>query len=223
MGATYSGCPLNFKEVYILKGKFVVLSAFLSVLLLFSSFSVKANDVVFPAFPEPVEGQSSTHYLIFRDNETGSYFLVKPLVPGLGEYDRNVEVNYYPSELAYQIYFNTPTIIYTWREGERVWETYREIAIWGNFNLPKGKVQNGTIEFLYYSFDLYYSEYYESGSLFFQKAPIKANFLTQMKQVEMGATLTTLVSLVPLLMALVASFLAFRKALAWLLKVLRKA
>ena len=203
-----------------MKRKFVVLSAFLSVLLLFSSFSVKANDVVFPAFPEPVEGQSSTHYLIFRDNETGSYFLAKPLDPGLGEYDHNVTVNYYSNELVYQIYFNTPTIIYTWEEGERVWETYREIATWGKFNLPKGKFENGTIEFLYSSFDLYY---YESGSLFFQKAPIKANFLTQMKQVEMGATLITLVSLVPLLMALVISFLAFRKALAWLLKVLRKA
>ena len=69
-----------------MKIKVCILSVFLSVFLFLSNFSVKANNVVFPAFPEPVEGMSSTHYLIFRDNETGSYFLAKPLDTGLNNY-----------------------------------------------------------------------------------------------------------------------------------------
>jgi hypothetical protein len=181
---------------------------------------VKANNVVFPAFPEPVEGMSSTHYLIYRDNETGSYFLIKPLDPGIDDYgDRKVRLTDY-----YKMEFSTPAIIYTWRKGEGTWETYREIAAFKDyFPLDKYKVENGTIEFLYSSFNLHYGKYYNEGELFFQRAPIKANFLTQMKAVKMGAIMTTLASLIPLLTVLVISFLAFRKTWAWLLKVLCKA
>lgn len=192
-----------------MKIKLCILSAFLSVLLLFSNLSVKANEVVFPSFPEPVEGMSSTHYLILRDNEYGNYFLFKPLDP--------TEVYITKHELDDQVHFNAPAIIYTWHEGEGSWETYREITSWGKFNFNRYKYQEGTIEFLYSSFDVYRVG---GGNLFFQKAPIKANFLTLMREVEMGATLITLVSLIPLLLGLVVSFLAFRKAWSWLSRVL---
>ena len=200
-----------------MKRKFVVLSAFLSVLLLFSSFSVKAleNDVVFPAFPEPVDGISTTHYLILRDNNTSNYFLFKPLNPSKVVMTRDSP--------DLRIYFDTPVMMYAWSQEENNWNIYKEIPVRGEFKFYVGKYINGIVEFLYSSFDFYYDEFWNEGELFFPHAPIKANFLTQMKQVEMGATLTTLVSLVPLLMVLVISFLAFRKALAWLLKVLHKA
>ena len=198
-----------------MKRKFVVLSAFLSVLLLFSSFLVKANDVVFPAFPEPVDGISTTHYLILRDNDTSNYFLFKPLDPS--------KVVMTMAYNDYRIYFGTPVMMYTWSQEENNWNIYKERPEWGEFKFHTQKYADGIVEFLYSSFDFYWDETWREGEVFFQRAPIKANFLTQMKQVEMGATLTILVSLVPLLMALVVSFLAFRKALAWLLKVLRKA
>lgn len=191
------------------------MSAFLSVFLLFSSFPVKANEVTFPSFPLPVEGISSTHYLIFRDNEYSNYFLVMPLDPAKVEITKH--------ELDLQIYCDTPSIIYTWNEGESSWETYREINTWGKFNFGLYKYENGIIEFLYSSFDLYYNKYYNEGSLFFQKAPIKATFLHQMRGVKMGAVMTTLVGLIPLLIVLLISLMGFRKAWAWLSKVLRKA
>jgi len=183
-----------------------ILSAFLSVLLLFSSFSVKANDVVFPAFPLPVEGESSTHYIIISQPSLNRYKLFKPLDPN------NIFISQSGSDNI--LNFGGPALCYLWSEGESTWNYY---------NL----VDDGVINTLYSGQDIVlYSSFsllYEDGTIFFQRAPIKANFLTQMKEVEMGATLTTLVSLVPLLMALVISFLAFRKALAWLLKVLHKA
>jgi len=189
-----------------LKRKFVVLSAFLSVLLLFSSFSVKANDVVFPAFPLPVEGQSSTHYIIVFQPSYNKYKLYKPLDPN----------NIFISRMSDRdiLNFGGPTLCYEWKEGETTWNYYNSVD-----DGVISELYHGERIVLYSSFSLLY----EDGTIFFQRAPIKANFLTQMKEVEMGATLTTLVSLVPLLMALVVSFLAFRKTLAWLLKVLRKA
>lgn len=207
--------PLNVKEVYNLKIKVCILSVFLSVLLLFSNLSVKANDVVFPSFPLPVEGMSSTHYLIFRDNEYSNYFLVMPLDPAKVEITKH--------ELDLQIYCDTPSIIYTWHEGESSWEIYREINTWGKFNFGFYKYENGIIEFLYSSFDLYYNKNYNEGNIFFQKAPIKATFLHQMRGVKMGAVMTTLVGLIPLLIVLLISLMGFRKAWAWLLRVLRTA
>ena len=189
-----------------MKRKFVVLSAFLSVLLLFSSFSVKANDVVFPAFPLPVEDQSSTHYIIISQPRYNKYKLYKPLDPN------NIFISRMPDSDI--LNFGGPALCYEWREGESTWKQY-------------SSVDDGTISPLYHGKDIVlYSSFsllYEDGTIFFPRAPIKESFLTQMRKVEMGATLTTLVSLVPLLMVLVVSFLAFRKTLAWLLKVLRKA
>ena len=191
-----------------MKRKFVVLSAFLSVLLLFSSFSVKANDVVFPAFPLPVEGKSSTHYLIFYSYAYDKYYMLKPKNPVSAFVERDSPVDI--------IHFEDYCIGYRWKVGDSSWKKHTEDETCTYTVYHDG---HGRIDLLYSSIDLIY----EDGTIFFQRAPIKESFLAQMRKVEMGATLTTLVSLVPLLMALVVSFLAFRKTLAWLLKVLRKA
>ena len=190
-----------------MKIRLCIMSVFLSVLLFFTSFTVKANDVVFPAFPEPVEGKSSTHYLISFDSGTGTYYLLKPLDP------QRVEV--YRRSNGIEFRFATPAINYYWEAGEggSSWIKGSELN-----HLTNLRIDN-TTEFLYSSFDLFYS----NGELFFQKAPIKANFLTQMREVEMGATMTTVVSLIPLSMALLVCLIGFRKTWAWLSKVLRKA
>ena len=191
-----------------MKRKFVILSAFLSVLLLFSSFSVKANDVVFPAFPLPVEGKSSTHYLIFYSYANNKYYMLKPKDPVSIFVERDSPIDV--------IYFEDYLIGYEWKVGNSSWKKYIENE---TSTLAVYHDGPGRIDLLYSSFSLLY----EDGTIFFQRAPIKESFLAQMRKVEMGATLTTLVSLVPLLMVLVVSFLAFRKALVWLLKVLHKA
>lgn len=183
------------------------MSAFLSVLLLFSNLSVKANEVVFPAFPEPVEGKSSTHYLISFNSETGTYYLLKPLNP------QNVYVSKQGSDIYFR--FATSAISYYWKAGEGGSSWIKESEL--NY-LTDLRIDN-TREFLYSSFDVFYSD----GSLFFQKAPIKASFLTQMRAVEMGATMKTVVYLIPLLIPLLVCLIGFRKAWAWLLKVLRTA
>ena len=197
-----------------MKRKFVVLSVFLSVLLLFSSFSVKASDFSFPAFPEPVEGKSSTHYLISFDSEDGSYYLIKPLEP------QNMYVTNESDKLILN-FVGCPAIVYVWKAGKGSdrWDKMLEMGGPTSRRLIVNGYNEGIYEFLYSSFDLYYSD----DTLFFQRAPIRESFLAQMKKIQMGAILTTLVSLVPLLTVLVISFLAFRKALAWFLKVLRKA
>ena len=191
-----------------MKIKIIILSAFLSVFLfLSSSFSVKANNVTsFPAFPLPVDGLSSTHYIIVFRPSYNKYKLYKPLDPN----------NIFISRMSDRdiLNFGGPALCYEWKEGESTWNYYNLVD-----DGVISELYHGERIVLYSSFSLLY----EDGTIFFQRAPIKANFLTQMKEVEMGATLTTLVSLVPLLMALVISFLAFRKALAWLLKVLHKA
>jgi len=180
------------------------MSVFLSLFLLFSNFTVKANEIVFPAFPEPVEGQSSTHYVIFYDIEDNKYKLYMPL-----------EINnIYVERTSTNIYIHYPSsvIYYEWEEGMGSWE-----CIWPYNSLTDIVFDDEQI--LYSSFDLKY----ENGDIFFQRAPIKANFLTQMREVEMGATMTTVVSLIPLLTLLLVSLMGFRKAWAWLSKVLRKA
>ena len=190
--------------------KILIIIPFLSVLLLFSSFSVKANDFAFPAFPEPVEGKSSTHYLISFDSETGSYFLIKPRNP------QAMYVTIDGNELFFK--FSEPAISYSWTgEGDTSWVKVSEYNYLTDLRIHG--YNEGTEEFLYSSFDLFNSD----GELFFQRAPIRESFLAQMKKVEMGAMMKTVVYLIPLLIVLLVSFLAFRKALAWLLKVLRKA
>jgi hypothetical protein len=191
--------------VYSLKRRLVVLSAFLSVLLLFSTFSVKANEIDFPAFPEPVEGKSSTHYLISFSPGTGLYYLLKPLD------SQCVSVAYEGSKKVFR--FSGPAITYYWEGGESGWVKS------GEHNHKYGLVMSDDRIFLYSSFDLFYSD----GELFFQRAPIKVSFLAQMKKIQMGATMKTVVYLIPLLMVLLASLIAFRKAWQWLSKVLRKA
>ena len=195
--------------------KILITIPILSVLLLFSNFSVKANDVVFPAFPEPVDGISTTHYLILRDNDTSNYFLFKPLDP--------LKVTMTMAYNDYRIYFDTPVMMYTWSQEENNWNIYKERPEWGEFKFYTGKYVNGTVEFLYSSFDFYWDETWSKGELFFQKAPIKANFLTQMKQVEMGAVMETVAKMVPVVMIAVAGFLGFRKAFNLLLKVFHQA
>lgn len=191
------------------------MSVFLSVFLLFSSFPVKANEVTFPSFPLPVDGISSTHYLILRDNETSNYFLFMPLDP--------LKVEMTKADYDYRILLDTPTMIYTWNQEEKNWNIYKKITTWGEFKFSMQKYENGIVEFLYSSFDLYYSKYFNQGALFFRKAPIKANFLLQMREIQMGAVMKTMVYLIPLLIVLLVSLIAFRKAWAWLLKVLRTA
>jgi hypothetical protein len=181
------------------------MSAFLSVLLLFSTFSVKANEIVFPAFPEPVEGKSSTHYLISYNSNTNTYYLLKPLDP------QKVNVVEQGDKLVFR--FLGPAIGYYWKVGEGSWVKSNEL------NYLTDLVMSDTEVFLYSSFDVFYSD----DTLFFQRAPIKASFLAQMKKVQMGATMKTVVYLIPLLMVLLISLIAFRKAWAWLLKVLKTA
>ena len=188
-----------------MKRRLVVLSAFLSVLLLFSTFSVKANEVVFPAFPEPVEGKSSTHYLISYNSNTNTYYLLKPLDP------QKVNVVDQGDKLVFR--FSAPAIGYYWKVGEGSWVKSNEL------NYLTDLVMSDTEVFLYSSFDVFYSD----DTLFFQRAPIKASFLAQMKKIQMGATMKTVVYLIPLLMVLLISLIAFRKAWAWLLKVLKTA
>lgn len=188
------------------------MSVFLTLFLFFSSFTVKANEIVFPSFPSPVEDMTSTHYLIFVEHENDTYYLFKPLDPS----DVDVTI---PSIDYYYINFNGPAIIYKWKEGETSWQTYKEITSYGVFSFDRYKYFGDDSEFLYSSFDLYF----KNSDIFFQRAPIKANFLDQMREVKMGAMMETVVYLIPLLIALLVSLIAFRKAWAWLLKVLRTA
>lgn len=185
------------------------MSAFLSILLLFSSFPVKANEVnevTFPSFPLPVEGYSSTHYIIYYDVTYDKYILIKPL-------DHNSIIVEKRSDSDI-LKFLGPYISYQWAEGDNSWEWYSS----GTGGSQRTLYHDNVI-MLYSSLDLYY----EDGSIFFQQAPIKETFLGQMKKIQMGATMTTVVSLIPLLIALLVSLIAFRKAWAWLLKVLRTA
>ena len=190
-----------------MKRKFVVLSAFLSVLLLFSSFSVKASTITLPPWPDIVEDFSSTHYLIVYNSQTKRYKLIMPKDPIDNEYI----VNYMERGV---INFQSGAMMYTYKEGESNWSTGSKILPRENIGL----ITDDNEYIVASSFDIYN----EDGTIFFHKAPIKVSLSQQMRKVEMGAILTTLVSLVPLLMALVTSFLAFRKAWKWLSMVLRK-
>lgn len=193
--------------------KILIIIPFLSVLLLFSNLSVKANEVVFPAFPEPVEGRSSTHYLITFNSVTGNYVLYKPLNP------QTMYVTVQGNDLI--LNFGGPTISYIWKAGEggNSWITQsRELGISTRRVIISG-YNEGTVEFLYSSFDLYYSD----GSIFFQRAPIKVSFSTQMKRIQMGAVLETVAKMVPVVMIAVVGFLGFRKAFNLLLKVFHQA
>ena len=187
-----------------MKIRLCIISVFLSLFLLFSNFSVKANEIVFPAFPEPVEGQSSTHYVIFYDIEDNKYKLYMPL-----------EINnIYVERTSTRTYIHYPSSVikYEWEVGMGSWK-----YVWPYDSLTYIVFDDEQI--LYSSFDLKY----ENGDIFFPKAPIKANFLAQLRKVKMGATVTTVVSLIPLLILLLVSLIGFRKAWAWLSKVLRKA
>mgnify|MGYP000977623461 CR=1 FL=1 len=187
-----------------MKKRLCIISVFLSLFLLFSNFSVKANEIVFPAFPEPVEGQSSTHYIIFYDIEDNRYKLYKPL---------EIDNHYVYRDGPYTcIRYPSSVIYYEWKEGMGSWKYIN------TYNALIDTVFDDE-QILYSSFDLKY----ENGDIFFPKAPIKANFLAQLRKVKMGATMTTVVSLIPLLVLLIVSLIGFRKAWAWLSKVLRKA
>ena len=187
--------------------KILIIIPFLSVLLfLSSSFSVKANNVTsFPAFPEPVEGKSSTHYFISFNPETGSYFLLKPLDPA----------GMYVSQQGSKTFFNftTSAISYYWEPEGSGWIKGSEYNYLSNLRI------DDNTQFLYSSFDLFYDD----GELFFQRAPIKESFLAQMKKVEMGAVMETVAKMVPVVMIAVAGFLGFRKAFNLLLRVLQGA
>lgn len=194
--------------------KILIIIPVLSVLLLFSNLSVKANEVVFPAFPEPVEGKSSTHYLITFNSVTGNYVLYKPLNP---------QTMYVTVQDDLTLDFvGCPTISYIWKAGEggNSWIKSLELGISPTSRkLTIRGYNEGTVEFLYSSFDLYYSD----GSIFFQRAPIKVSFSTQMKRIQMGAVLETVAKMVPVVMIAVVGFLGFRKAFNLLLKVFHQA
>ena len=191
-----------------MKRKFVVLSVFLSVLLFFPVFSVKASTILLPPFPDIVEGFSSTHYLLVYSPETKRYRLIMPEDPIGNKYF----VNYEGTGI---IRFQSGAMMYYYKEGESNWSTGSKKLARDNIGLIKDDGEYIVAS----SFDIYN----EDGTIFFHRAPIKVSLSRKMREVEMGATLTTLASLIPLSMVLVVSFLAFRKALAWLLKVLRKA
>ena len=191
-----------------MKRKFVVLSAFLSVLLLFSSFSVKASDVVFPAFPLPVEGLSSTHYIIYRKGATGKYYLIQPFdSESISVQER------FDSDIFLHV---GPCIKYSWVEGSNSWEKYGEIP---GTEGTQTTLYHDRDTMLYSSIDLIY----EDGTIFFQRTPIKVNFSNQVKELEMGAVLKTIVKVIPMVMIAVVGFLGFRKAFNLLLRVLKGA
>lgn len=181
------------------------MSAFLSVFILLSSFSVKANSVTFPSFPTPVEGQSSTHYIIIYDTHFNDYILIKPLEPSVISMIKVGDENV--------IEHNGNSIIYRWQEGMNSWNIYNYGQEGIQLNLYS------TRQVLFSSFDLKFND----GTIFFKKAPIKVTFLDQMKNIQMGATMMTVVYLIPLLIPLPVFLIGFRKAWAWLSKVLRKA
>ena len=183
-----------------------ILSVFLSVLLLFSSFSVKANDVVFPAFPEPVEGQSSTHYFIIYQPEYNEYKLFKPLDPN------NVYV--IKGSDSDTFHFGGSALIYKWKEGETAWRYYLDAD-----NETYSTMYHDRDIVLYSSFDVYYTD----GTIFFQRAPIRESFLAQVKKVRMGAVMETVAKMVPVVMIAVAGFLGFRKAFNLLLRAFQGA
>jgi hypothetical protein len=184
------------------------MSAFLSVLLFFSSFSVKASTITLPPFPDIVEDFSSTHYLIVYNSETKRYKLIMPKDP-LG----NVYfVNYMGNGI---IRFQSGAMSYIYKEGESNWSTGIKHLFRGNISL----ITDDNEYIVASSFDVYN----EDGTIFFQKAPIKESLYRRMREVEMGAMMMTVVYLIPLLIVLLVSLIAFRKAWAWLLKVLRTA
>lgn len=188
-----------------MKIKLYIMCVFLSLFLFLPSLfglSVKAASVTFPSFPSPVEGQSSTHYVITYSQEDNTYYLHMPL---------NInDVYVYRSSKWNEIYYNGHVNYYKWQEGNSTWEFIRHY--------------DGVIDTIFEDEQILYSSFnlkFENGDIFFQKAPIKANLSHQMGGVKMGAMMETVVYLIPLLMLLLVSLIAFRKAWAWLLKVLR--
>ena len=131
------------------------MSVFLSVLLFFSSFSVKANSVTFPSFPAPVEGESSTHYVIVYDEQDNKYELYMPL-----EIDNiyRIEINHYIGTYYIHIYYPSNVIYYEWQEGMGSWE----------YIMAYNRLTDVVFDYeqiLYSSFDLKY----ENGDIFFTK------------------------------------------------------
>ena len=186
--------------------KILIIIPFLSVLLLFSSFSVKANEVTFPAFPLPVEGKSSTHYIIIFQPKYNKYKLYKPLDPNNIFISRGSD-----SDI---LNFGGPALCYEWKEGETTWKQYNTVddGVYSDLYHEEKIV-------LYSSFTLLYDD----GSIFFQRAPIRESFLTQMKKVQMGAVMETVAKMVPVVMIAVAGFLGFRKAFNLLLRAFQGA
>ena len=182
------------------------MSAFLSVLLLFSSFTVKASTILLPPFPDP---EYSTHYLITYDSDQKIYRLYKP---DPEELDKIYVIKI--SDVKYNVRFYSGGRYYYFEEGQQSWSDASTIMVSEVHNIVN---ENKTI--IASSFDLKY----ENGDVFFQQAPIMVNLSHLMRKVKMGATMKTVVYLIPLLIVLLVSFLAFRKVLAWLLRVLRKA
>ena len=189
-----------------MRTKMYFLFTLFTVTLLAFGYTVKANTVTFPAFPEPVEGKSSTHYLICYRSD-GAYFLLKPLNP----LNKGVYVAQEGNKAVFK--FNTFAISYSWNpeEGGSSWEKWSEHDYLTSLDC--------NIQFLYSSFDVYYSD----GTIFFQRAPIKVSFLTQIKKVRMGAVMETVAKMVPVVMIAVVGFLGFRKAFNLLLKVFHQA
>jgi hypothetical protein len=188
-----------------MKIKIIILSAFLSVLLFFSNFSVKANNVVFPAFPEPVEGQSSTHYIILYLPDFNEYRLIKPTDP---------------SKVSARDVSSTSTYIdYDCNALEYVWKTETTAWVLKYENPSSSIISKTNANLAYSSFDIKYTD----GTVFFQRAPIKVSFSTQVKELEMGAVLKAIVKVIPMVMIAVVGFLGFRKAFNLLLRVFQGA
>ena len=169
------------------------------LLLFMFPFRVSASEFgdINVTIPEELEGVTFHYYTITSYEDDIELILTekKGIVTELGRLE----------------FIDTNYVIYKWNNN-----------VWARIsNSIEGPIDKTHIygNIMYNNYDILDID----GNVVFQKAPIRATFLHQMKRVEMGAMMKTLVSLIPLLMALVVSFLAFRKALVWLLKVLRKA
>ena len=184
-----------------MKVKVCILSVFLSVLLLFS-VNVKASNVQLPTLPD----DENNYYVIVYDNWDDNAFELYTFS------NNEVKINDYE-------YFGMDSVLIFSSD----YNLYRlEDGMWKYRNSygPETTMIMNSSGIRYSTCDIVHEV---TGQVVFMKALIKVNLSHQMGKIQMRATMKTVVYLIPLLIPLLVSFLAFRKALAWLLKVLRKA
>ena len=169
------------------------------LLLFLFPFRVSANEFgdINVTIPEVLEGVTFPYYTITQYGDDIELILT--------------EKKGIVTEPGRLVFTDTNYVVYKWNNN--VWN-----RIANSTGSPLTKTFGNRI-IIYNNYDILDSD----GNVVFQKAPIKVSFIDTMKTVKMGATMTTVVSLIPLLILLLASLMGFRKAWAWLSKVLRKA